>query len=66
MEESLRTSPLLAQRAAWEGWKGSSQTILLARRGRTISMCSLDARNEGQPGCSPRAKLRKSEGPRLG
>ena len=36
---------------AWEG-EGSSQTILLARRGRTIGMCSLDARSEGQSGCS--------------
>ena len=66
MEEPLRTSPLLAQRAAWEGWKGSSQTILLARRGRTIRMCSFDARSEGQPGCSPRAKFGKSKSPRLG
>ncbi len=53
MEESVRTFPLLAQRAAWEGWEGSSQTILLARRGRTIRMCSLDARSEGQSGYSP-------------
>ena len=37
---------------AWEG-EGSSQTILLARRGRTMGMCSLDARSEGQSGCSP-------------
>ena len=59
-------SPLLAQGAASEGWEGSSQTILLARRGRTIRMCSLDARSEGQSGCSPRAKLEKSEGPRPG
>ena len=31
---------------------GSSQTILLARRGRTIRMCSFDARSEGQSGYS--------------
>ena len=29
---------------------GSSQTILLARRGRTTRMCSLDPRREGQLG----------------
>jgi hypothetical protein len=40
------------KRAGLEG-EGSSQTILLARRGRTIRMCSLDARSEGQSGCSP-------------
>ena len=33
--------------------EGNSQTILLARRGRTIRMCSLNARSEGQSGCSP-------------
>ena len=33
--------------------RGGSQTILLARRGRTIRMCSLDARSKGQSGCSP-------------
>jgi len=38
-------------RVSLEG-RGSSQTILLARRGRTIRMCSLDARSEGQPGYS--------------
>jgi hypothetical protein len=36
-----------------QGWEGSSQTILLARRGRTIRMCSLDARSEGHSGCPP-------------
>ena len=36
----------IVERAASEGWEGSSQTILLARRGRTIRMCSLDARSE--------------------
>src|SRR5688572_21070108 len=39
-----------------KGWEGNSQTILLARRGRTIRMCSLDARSEGQSGCSPQGK----------
>ena len=31
---------------------GNSQAILLARRGRTIRMCSLNARSEGQSGDS--------------
>jgi len=39
--------PVLAQRAASAGWEGNSQTVLLTRRGRTIRMCSLDARSEG-------------------
>ena len=46
-------SPVLAQRAVSEGRKGSSQTILCARRTRTIKRCSFDARSEGQSGCSP-------------
>ena len=58
-------SPLLAQRAASEGWEGSNQTILLARRGRTIRMCSLDARSEGQSGCSPWGKVGKVRRPAL-
>jgi len=32
-----------------EEWEGRSQTILLARRTRTIKQCSSDARSEGQP-----------------
>jgi hypothetical protein len=44
---------LLAERARSEWWKGSSQAILLARRTRTIKLCSSDARSEGQSGCSP-------------
>jgi len=44
---------VLVQRAISEGWEGSNQTILLARRGRTIRMCSLDARSEGLSGYSP-------------
>jgi hypothetical protein len=35
-----------------KGGIGSRQTNLLARRGRTIRMCSLDARSEGQSGDS--------------
>jgi hypothetical protein len=46
-------SPLLAQRAASEGCEGSRQTILLARRTRTMKRCSSDARSEGQSGDSP-------------
>ena len=43
----------LAQRAASEGWEGSSQTILLARRTRTIKLCSSDARSEEPSDCAP-------------
>ena len=60
------TIPVLAQRAASEEREGSSQTILLARRTRTIKRCSFDARSEGQSGCSLRAKWGKPEGPRPG
>jgi len=45
---------VLAQRAASEGWEGSRQTILLARRTRTMKLCSFDARSEGQSGDSLR------------
>jgi hypothetical protein len=44
---------VLVQRAVSEGWEGSGQTILLARRTRTMKLCSSDARSEGQSGCSP-------------
>ena len=50
---------MFAQRAVAEGWEGSGQTILLARRGRTIGMCSLDVRSEGQSGHSPEGKVGK-------
>ena len=36
--------------------RGNSQTILLARRTRTMNLCSSDARREGQSGCSPEGK----------
>src|SRR6266850_6999654 len=45
---------------------GSSQTILLVRRGRTIGMCSLDARSEGQSGCSPEGEVGKTRRPSPG
>jgi hypothetical protein len=35
-----------------KGGIGSCQTILLARRTRTMKRCSSDARSEGQSGCS--------------
>jgi hypothetical protein len=35
-----------------KGVSGNHQTILLARRTRTIRMCSLDARSERQSGSS--------------
>ena len=59
------------ERAGLEGWEGSSQTILLARRTRTIRRCSFDARSEGQSGDSLSAKWgnligRPSEGETAG
>ena len=51
---------------ASEGWEGSSQTVLLARRTRTIGMCSFDARSEGQSGDSLEDKVREIRRPRLG
>src|SRR5881296_2932367 len=48
-----RVGPVLPERAASEGGRrGSSQTVLLARRAPTMRRWSLDARSEGQPGCS--------------
>jgi hypothetical protein len=45
---------LLGSRNAWpeKGGIGSRQTILLARRTRTMKRCSFDARSEGQSGDS--------------
>jgi len=45
---------VLVQRAVSEEGKGSRQTILLARRTRTMERCSSDARSEGQSGDSLR------------
>jgi len=50
---------VLVQRAVSEGGEGSRQTILLARGTRTIRLCSLDARSEGQSGDSPEGEVRK-------
>src|SRR5213593_2016919 len=48
-----RVGPVLPERAASEGRRrGSSQTVLLARRAPTMRRWSLDARSEGQPGYS--------------
>src|SRR5881296_1782166 len=48
-----RVGPVLPERAASEGGRrGSSQTVLLARRAPTMRRWSLDARSEGQPGYS--------------
>jgi hypothetical protein len=46
--------------------RGSSQTILCARRTRTIKRCSSDARSEGQSGCSPEGEVRKTRRPSPG
>ena len=48
---------MLAQREVSEEQEGNSQTILLARRTRTIKLCSSDARSEGQSGNSPGQSL---------
>ena len=56
-EEGMEPDDLLCSRNARpQKGRGNSQTILLARRGRTIGMCSLDARSEGQSGCPPPLK----------
>ena len=34
---------------ARKGWGGSDQGALLARRTRTVKLCSFDARSKGQP-----------------
>jgi len=59
-------SSALAQRAVSEEFGGSSQTIFLARRTRTMKRCSSDARREGQSGCSPVGEVRKIGGPSSG
>jgi hypothetical protein len=46
--------------------EGSRQTILLARRTRTIKRCSSDARSEGQSGCSPEGEVGKTRRPSPG
>jgi hypothetical protein len=60
------TIPVLAQRAASEEQKGEQQTILYARRTRTIKRCSSDARSEGQSGCSPEGEVGKTRRPSPG
>jgi hypothetical protein len=42
--------------------KGSHPAILLARRTRTIKLCSSDARSEGQPGDSLGEETRNNTG----
>jgi len=50
-EEVGLVNPLCSQSAHAQKGKeiGISQAVLLARRTRTIRMCSFDARSEGQP-----------------
>ena len=50
---------MLARSVVSEEQEGNSQTILLARRTRTIKLCSSDARSEGQSGCSPEGEVNK-------
>ena len=46
--------------------QGSRQTILLARRTRTMKLCSFDARSEGQSGDSLEGKVGKNRKDRVG
>jgi hypothetical protein len=50
-EEGMKPDDLLCScnTRPQKGKRGSSQTILLARRTRTMKQCSSDARSEGQP-----------------
>ena len=57
---------MLVQRAVSEGGEGSRQTILLARRTRTMKRCSSDARSEGQSGDSPEGKVGNTGSPSPG
>jgi len=47
--QNNRSNVVLAQRAASEGWGGERPVALLARRTRTVKLCSFDARSKGQP-----------------
>ena len=40
---------VLPERAPSEGWGGERPGALLARRTRTMKLCSFDARSKGQP-----------------
>ena len=60
-------SPLCSRNArSQKSRRGSSQTILCARRTRTIKRCSSDARSEGQSGCSPEGEVGKTRRPSPG
>ena len=48
--DKIRTSEIMKRAVSG---KGSSRTILLARRGPTMKRWSLNARTEEQSGCSP-------------
>ena len=48
---------LCSRNARPEKGRGSRQTILLARRTRTIKQCSFDARSEEQSGDSPAVEI---------
>jgi hypothetical protein len=54
-------------RNAWpQKERGERPGALLARRTRTIRMCSFDARSKGQPATPLKKGIEKLEGPRLG
>jgi len=47
------TSQIQRPDGGFQGWEGSSQTILPARKTRTMKLCPSDAHSEGQSGYSP-------------
>ena len=56
---------MLAERAASEA-RGERPGALLARRTRTIRMCSFDARSKGQPWPLPYGEVERVGWPSLG
>jgi len=62
----LGRSPCSRNARPQKSRRGSSQTILCARRTRTIKRCSSDACSEGQSGCSPEGEVGKTRRPSPG
>ena len=64
----MEADDLLCSRNArpQKGWGGSGQGALLARRTRTVKLCSFDARSKGQPWPLPKLRFSELEGPRPG
>ena len=55
-------APVLVQRAVSEGWEGAAR-CLLARRTRTMKLCSSYTRRKGQPRPLRYRKIRRIGGP---